>query len=392
MSDKKKELKQALDPKVLKSAEDYVSFVDSDPGDCCSGRESEPNDASGDQSKPGNSAISSKLPDSMLAKIAMHPNASEEEWMHACHVLNEREEQPLGRKSFWSRRIVVLSILGCAIAGSAFSFVMNSKPQTDSHSAPQVSSPVPYIISKANWQNEELKQRVLIQIAQAIHKRAWSEEKAAKELSLDKVEISNLINGRNTAFTSDQLNKMAFVLGLNFNFPERATEGELQDAVDYYSRALDLDPSNEEALISRGRAYQWLKKYDLQIADMDRWVKLKPGQEDALVARAMAFENALRFKEALADFNEVQRRFPDADIYQNRAILHSDMGNYKLSIADSTKAIELMKNPRPGPYFNRAGAYEALGKTKEALLDWQTVLQIDPNDSYAKKAIERLQK
>lgn len=52
MSEKKKELKQALDPKVLKSAEDYVSFVDSDPGDCCSGRESEPNDASGDQSKP----------------------------------------------------------------------------------------------------------------------------------------------------------------------------------------------------------------------------------------------------------------------------------------------------------------------------------------------------
>lgn len=333
------------------------------------------------------SGLLSAAPNSTLEKIAMHPNANEEEWMYACNVLNVRENMASERKPGQSKRrsgrLVLLSLLASVIATGLFCVGMHYI-----HS----DSPVPYVISKADWQNRNLKQRLLIQIAQNIRQRGWTEEKASKFLNVEKDRISALMNGQHFEFSADQLNRMAYALGIKMQFPESESPSELQDAVDYYTRVLDLQPNNGFALSNRADAYEKQKRFDLEIEDLNHYVQLYRDRVGALWNRSVAYHNARQYDKALADLNEINRRFPEEDIYQNRALIFLSMSNYAQSAADSTKSIQLMKNPRPGPYLNRAVAYELMGKTSEALADLHKVLEIDPGYESAKESIQRLEK
>ena len=345
------------------------------------------------------------LPDRELAAIAMHPNSSEEDWLSACAALNERELEPQiemrkrsnlpgtseAKSAVRRRRIVVFGTLFLLFAAFCFSVPLLRDAFTK---APQTSSekPVPYIISQANWQNEALKRRIVVQIAQTIHKNGWTEDKAASFLSLEKSRISDLMNGRPSDFTADELNRMMFALGLTVSLPDFPTAAENNEMVEYCTRALDLDPDNYKALQWRARAYERLRKYDLQVADANQCVAIEPTLVGSWIGRSIAYTNTKQYQKALDDLNEIQKRFPEEDIYQNRALINLELNKLTDSISDSTKSIENMKEPRPGPYINRAVAYEMSGKIDKATSDLETVLKIDPTYRSAKDILNRLRK
>ena len=380
MSDEKIKLKEVADSPVLKLAEPIEASPPLSDRDA-SAAVSLSGDASG--------GPASNLSNAELAKIASHPNASEAEWMRACTALNELEAEPPKRKHS-SKRVLGLAALGVLMC-VAIGFGYNGSALKEQFFATP-KKPLPYVMSRANWQSEELMQRQVIQIAKAIRSRSWSEEKAAAFLAADNVQIGNLINGRVTDFSAEQLNKMVFALGLGFHFEESSSVSEYQDAVDYYSRALELDQDNVRALKHRAEAYAGMHDYKSQLADLEQLLKLRPNQKELLIDRALAYSNASQYKNALADFDEYKRLFPSQDVSQNKAIVYLQMGQWNQSISESTKSIELMKTPRPGPFVNRASAYEEAGKLTEALADYRRVLEIDPAYKSVAEKITRLER
>lgn len=286
MSDEQNQLKDAVAPPALKKVEDSqgpaikTALVNDDERteSAVSAESLRESQAARPYKRTMASAsfselLSSSTQDCVLEKIAMHPNASEEEWMHACNVLRARDNILPKSKSRRTARLMILSFLGSVIA-TGFLFAGIQHFHTE--------QAVPYVISNADWHNKELKQRLLIQIAQNIQRRGWTEERASKFLNVEKARISALMNGQSLDFSADQLNRMAFALGVKMQFPDSETAIELQDAVEYYTRALELQPNNARALSNRADAYDKQKKFDLEIADLNQYMKVRPDRVGGL--------------------------------------------------------------------------------------------------------------
>ncbi|KAI1285321.1 Serine/threonine-protein phosphatase 5 [Halotydeus destructor] len=80
-----------------------------------------------------------------------------------------------------------------------------------------------------------------------------------------------------------------------------------------------------------------------------------------------------------------------ATYYGNRSITYLKMECFGYALADATKALELDKNYIKG-YYRRAAAKMAMGKFKEALKDFETVVKVRPKDPDAKSKFQECNK
>ena len=112
-----------------------------------------------------------------------------------------------------------------------------------------------------------------------------------------------------------------------------------QDAIEAYSKGIELDPKNPKIYYNRGNVYgHRLGNYPLAIEDFNRAVDLNP-------------------------------EFVSA--YDNRANANFLLGNYREAIRDCEQAIRLdPKNPLP--YFTRGHAYYKLGDRQRTINDFKT--------------------
>jgi tetratricopeptide (TPR) repeat protein len=78
----------------------------------------------------------------------------------------------------------------------------------------------------------------------------------------------------------------------------RRDDEELADL----SRAIELDPSYADALISRGETCRVLRRYDEALADLSRAIELDPSNGDAFMCRSRTYWRMKRYRKALADF------------------------------------------------------------------------------------------
>ncbi len=76
-------------------------------------------------------------------------------------------------------------------------------------------------------------------------------------------------------------------------------------AVDYFTRAIDLDPAFAEAYLQRGILY-WreIQNYHRAARDLTRVLELEPGRSEALFNRAIAYQLRGDFDRAIDDFQK----------------------------------------------------------------------------------------
>ena len=63
---------------------------------------------------------------------------------------------------------------------------------------------------------------------------------------------------------------------------------EYQQAIDDYTRAIELDPTNALCYSNRGEAYQRLAQFDLAIADFELALAMEPDLQDTRDSLAKA--------------------------------------------------------------------------------------------------------
>jgi tetratricopeptide (TPR) repeat protein len=79
-------------------------------------------------------------------------------------------------------------------------------------------------------------------------------------------------------------------------------EGNYANAVEAYTKALDLFKVNEYALYNRGLAYRKLKDYKNAIADFTATLELNPQNTYAYLYRGMALQGAGQTEMAISDY------------------------------------------------------------------------------------------
>lgn len=131
---------------------------------------------------------------------------------------------------------------------------------------------------------------------------------------------------------------------LNNRGAARASEGDIQGAIDDYTHAIALDDTLAQAYSNRGNALTKLTKYEEALADYDR---------------------------ALARAGDV------AAIYCNRGLARKMLGDLKGSVADFEAALNL--DDRFAPAYLARGSVRALtGDVQGAVTDLERFLEISP--------------
>ncbi|MCG5216304.1 tetratricopeptide repeat protein [Streptosporangium soli] len=231
--------------------------------------------------------------------------------------------------------------------------------------------------------------------------------------------------------TKEALDDYGAAIALDPAFPDHYLDrgnllfrlGLLDDALSDYETALRLSPPMPEAHYNRAELRIALDDQEAALADLDRVLELDPGYLDAYINRAGLLAVSGRAAEARSDVvaglaidpgnphlwsilgqletadghhAEAAAAFETAlaaapglgAAWASRAILRFESGDPEGAVADLTRAIEL--DAGAALYFNRAMALRALSRTTEAVADLHRALDLAPDDTDVRAALDEL--
>ena len=158
----------------------------------------------------------------------------------------------------------------------------------------------------------------------------------------------------------------------------RFMRGDYREAIEYFSAALKLDPSNVVLYTHRGDAHRLLRDYERAIADFDAALALSPSNPVILVSRAIAYHQSAAHEKAIADCTAALEGQPDhAPAYRTRAAAHLAMGAQDTALADLNAAIDRVPEDDEALY-ERGVLHARKGAFEQAIADFSKALQLNP--------------
>ena len=151
--------------------------------------------------------------------------------------------------------------------------------------------------------------------------------------------------------------------------------------IEYFSKALELDPSLAVAYAKRGLLYYYQEKYDNVISDFENYTKLEPNEAEGYRMLAMGYLYKGAYDAAIATFNQALKIAPNLlSAFSYRAEAYRRSEHDQEAISDATTAIRLGGDPRvvADAYITRAKVYRKLGRQELAVADIRSALEIDP--------------
>jgi tetratricopeptide (TPR) repeat protein/S1-C subfamily serine protease len=175
-----------------------------------------------------------------------------------------------------------------------------------------------------------------------------------------------------------------FITGFN-NFVEpgdNVVAGKNQ-AIQEFTKAIQLNPNYQYAYFLRACTYRQVRKFQQSLVDFNQAILINPRYFDAHYNRANLKQTELNdIQGALADFNQAIIINPKYVVtYNNRASLkYTKLNDIQGAMADFNQAIAL--DPKYStPYFNRAILkYFQLNDTQGALADYSQAISLNPRD------------
>ena len=147
--------------------------------------------------------------------------------------------------------------------------------------------------------------------------------------------------------------------------------------------ACDQSSRDASALTSAGVSHLQQGEYDQAIRDFDRAIALQPGLVVAWRNRGLAHKAKGDFDRALADYEQAIVFAPsDARLFNERGVAYAGMSDFTNAIADFNRAIAL-KPDQEAAIKNRGRINFVLGNFAQAAADLQRGLSLDSADADA---------
>jgi tetratricopeptide (TPR) repeat protein len=146
------------------------------------------------------------------------------------------------------------------------------------------------------------------------------------------------------------------------DFYNRGLESSLANKrIEYFSKAIDLNPNLAAAYEKRGLHYYYQRKYDKAINDYSKLIEFEPLEATPYLMRGLTYLKKERGGWYKAEIDSLRSHFSKQGLPRSGELLEK-------AIDDLSQAIEL-DSSLASAYSYRAEAYRYLGMTKEALRD-----------------------
>ena len=152
-----------------------------------------------------------------------------------------------------------------------------------------------------------------------------------------------------------------------------------QDAIANYDKALEFKQNKYDAWNNRGNALFKLGSTEEAIASYDKALEIEPNYQQAWYNRGVALGNVGRLEDAIASYDKAVVIQPkDDQAWFNRGLVLGNLGRLEDAIASWDKALDL-KPDRYEAWYNRSVALSNLGRNDEALASWNKAQALKPN-------------
>jgi len=160
-------------------------------------------------------------------------------------------------------------------------------------------------------------------------------------------------------------------------------EGKTKEALDMFTKAIELDKFQTDALINRANIYFRQQRYVSAIRDYTQCLAVEPNNDLALANRGGAYLAIGMVDSARADLNRAIEINPlTKNGYKNRGMLHILTKQYHKAIDDYKKHLTIAPD-ETGEVWNKIGyAYQQLGEHHEAIDAFSRAITIYENGSY----------
>ena len=151
--------------------------------------------------------------------------------------------------------------------------------------------------------------------------------------------------------------------------------------IEYFTKALELNPALTEAYEKRGLLHYYQGNYDNVISDYHTYLDLAPAKAEAYRMLGMGYMKSGKYDSAIYHFSQAIKIDPKlTSAYAYRAEAYRLSGNDEKSIKDATEATKLRGDPtaKADAYKTRAKIYRRLGNVELAVADSRAAMTIDP--------------
>jgi len=172
---------------------------------------------------------------------------------------------------------------------------------------------------------------------------------------------------------------------------------QLQTALDFFSRAIQLDPTCADAYYLRRYFKPWLERQSGRtdrsnriqgIEDYLQAIRIDPTFAEAYYDRSQTHCSLRAKRKVVNVFTQtVQANAHDANAYYGRGFAFINLGEFQKALIDFNQAIQL--NPGDANfYYGRGFAHYRLKQYPQAIQDFSRSIQLNPNlaDTYAMRA------
>lgn len=151
--------------------------------------------------------------------------------------------------------------------------------------------------------------------------------------------------------------------------------------IQYFTKALELNPGLAAAYEKRGLLHYYQGNYDQVISDYHAYLDLVPANAEGYQMLGLGYLKSDMYEPAIHHFTQAIKIDPKlTSAYAYRAEAYRLSGNDEKSISDATKATKLRGDPRAqaDAYKTRAKIYRRLGSVELAVADSRAAMSIDP--------------
>ena len=151
--------------------------------------------------------------------------------------------------------------------------------------------------------------------------------------------------------------------------------------IEYFTKALELNPGLTAAYEKRGLLHYFQGNYDKVIQDYETYLDLAPAKADAYRMLGLGYLKIGKYESAIYNFTQAIKIDPKlTSAYAYRAEAYRLSGNDEEAIRDATKATKLRGDPRAqaDAYKTRVKIYRRLGNVELAVADSRAAMRIDP--------------
>ncbi len=158
-----------------------------------------------------------------------------------------------------------------------------------------------------------------------------------------------------------------------------AAKGRFDEAIENYRKALQINPNSSEAQYNLGIALTAKGRLDEAIENYYKAIQINPNYFEALNNLGIALAAKGRFDEAIENYRQAIQINPnDFEALNNLGIALAATGRFDEAIENYRKAVQINPNSSETQY-NLGIALAATGRFDEAIENYRQAIQINPN-------------